>query len=232
MLNNPGTDAGASWDSFTQALTSGKPSMLRFKIREALVVLNDSYDLRLQMRPYELNNSLISWEGSYDASKKILIEEIQEVKIAWKTSYLVTWSTSNCNSIILKIDLKLDKLDAWRTRNNVAWDARNDVSWRARNVFAWKARKINLAIFAIFSVTCATWTFDIFGNFKTNMRAFQCFEHKGFKLIIEVLRDYLMMKKQDCFSNKQDSFLKAVLMHVWLWKIAWQCYERIWHALG
>ena len=62
------------------------------------------------MRPYELNNSLISWEGSYDTSKKILIEEIQEVKIAWKTSYLVTWSTSNCNSIILKNDLKLDKL--------------------------------------------------------------------------------------------------------------------------
>ena len=64
-------DAGASWDSFTQALTSEKPSMLQFKIREALVVLNDSYDMGLQMRPYELNNSLISWEGSYDASKKI-----------------------------------------------------------------------------------------------------------------------------------------------------------------
>ena len=224
-------DAGASWDSFTQALTSEKPSMLQFKIKEALVVLNDSYDLRLQMRPYELNNSLISWEGSYDASKKILIEEIQEVKIAWKTSYLVTWSTSNCNSIILKIDLKLDKLDAWRTRNNVAWDARNDVSWRARNVFAWKARNLNLAILAVFSVTCVTWTFDIFGNFKTNVRAFQCV-YKGLKLIIEVLRDYLMMKKQDCFSNKQDSFLKAVFMHVWLWKIAWQGYERIWHALG
>ena len=62
------------------------------------------------MRPYELNNSLISWEGSYDASKKILIEEIQEVKIAWKTSYLFTWSTSNCNYILLKNDLKLDKL--------------------------------------------------------------------------------------------------------------------------
>ena len=61
--------------------------------------------------------------------------------------------------------------------------------------------------------------------------AFQCV-YKGFKLIIEVLRDYLMMKKQDCFSNKQDSFLKAVFMHVWLWKIAWQGYERIWHALG
>ena len=108
------SDAGASWDSFTQALTSERPSVLQFKIREALVILNDSYDLRLQMRPYELNNSLISWEGSYDASKKILIEEIQEVKIAWKTSYRVTWSTSNCNSIILKNDLKLDKLDAWR----------------------------------------------------------------------------------------------------------------------
>ena len=72
------------------------------------MVLNDSYDLRLQMRPYELNNSLILWEGPYDATKKILIEEIQKVKIAWKTSYLITWSTSNCNSIILKNDLKLD----------------------------------------------------------------------------------------------------------------------------
>ena len=102
--------------------------MLQFKIREALVVLNDSYYLRFTMRSYELNNSLISWEGSYDASKKILIEGMREVKISWKTSFLVTWSTSNCNSIILKNDLKLDKLDAWRTRNNVAWDAKNDVS--------------------------------------------------------------------------------------------------------
>ena len=59
-----------------KALTSEKPNMLQFKIREALVVLNDSYDLRLQMRPYELNNSLILWEGSYDATKKILIEEM------------------------------------------------------------------------------------------------------------------------------------------------------------
>ena len=184
--------------------------MLQFKIREALVVLND---LRLQMRPYELNNSLISWEGSYDASKNILIGEIQEVKIAWKTSYLVTWSTSNCNYIILKNDTKLDKLDAWRIRNNVAWDARNDVSWRARNVFAWKVRNLNLAILAVFSIACVTWTFDIFGNFKTNVWTFQCV-YKGFKLIIEALRDYLMMKKQDCFSNKQDIFLKTIFMHV------------------
>ena len=76
------SDARAFWDLFTQALTNEKPTMLQFKIREALVVLNDSYDLRLQIRPYELNNSLISWEESYDASKNILIEEIQEVKIA------------------------------------------------------------------------------------------------------------------------------------------------------
>ena len=153
------------------------------------------------------------------------------MKIAWKTSYLVTWSTSNCNSIILKNDLKLDKLDAWRSRNNVAWGARNDVSMRARNVFAWKARNLNLAILTVFSLACVTWTFDIFGKFKINVRAFQCF-YKGLKLIIEALRDYLMMKNRDCFSNKQDSFLKAVFMHVWLWKIAWQGYERIWHALG
>ena len=39
---------------------------------------------------------------------------------------------------------------------------------------------------------------------------FQCV-YKGLKLIVEALRDYLMMKKQDCFTNKQDSFLKAVL---------------------
>ena len=190
--------------------------MLQFKIREALVVLNDSYDLRLQMRPYELNNSLISWEGSYDASKNISIEEIQEVKIAWKTSYLVTWSTSNFNSIILKNDTKLDKLDAWSTRNNVAWDA--------RNIFAWKARNLNLAILTVFSHACVTWTFDIFGNFKTNSQAFQ-YVYKGLKFIIEALRDYLMMKKRDCF-------LKVVFMLVRLWKIAWQGYERIWHALG
>ena len=47
-----------------------------------MMVLNDSYDLRLQMRPYELNNALISWEGSYGAYKNILNKEIQEVKIA------------------------------------------------------------------------------------------------------------------------------------------------------
>ena len=61
-------DAGASWDSFTQALTNEKPSMLQFKPRKALAIFNDSYDLRLQMRPY-------------DASKKILIEEIDVNKL-------------------------------------------------------------------------------------------------------------------------------------------------------
>ena len=66
----------------------------------------------------------------------------------------------------MKNDLKLDKLDAW--------DARNDVSWRARNVFAWKARNLNLAILTVFSLACVTWTFDIFGNFKINVWAFQC----------------------------------------------------------
>ena len=75
-------DAGASWASFTQALTNEKPSMLQFKPGKALAFFNDSYDLRLQIRRYELNSSLILWEGYYDASKKILIEEIQEVKIA------------------------------------------------------------------------------------------------------------------------------------------------------
>ena len=64
-----------------------------------------------------------------------------------------------------------------------------------------------------------------------NERGFQCV-YKSLKLIIETLRDYLMMKKRDCFSNKQDIFFKAVFMHVRLWKIAWQGYERIWHALG
>ena len=84
-------------------------------------------------------------------TKNILIGKIQEVKIAWKISYLVTWRTSNCNSIILKNDLNLDKLDAWRSRNNVAWGARNDVSWKARN--------LNLVILTVFSVACVTWTF-------------------------------------------------------------------------
>ena len=79
---------------------------------------------------------------------------MREVKIAWKISYLVTWSTSNCNSIILKNDMKLDKLDAWKSRNNVAWDVRNDVSWRARNVFTWQARNLNLAILTVFNVAC------------------------------------------------------------------------------
>ena len=78
----------------SKALTNEKSSMLQFKPRKALAVFNDSYDLRLQMRPYELNNSLILWEGYYDTSKKIFIEEIQEVKIAWKTSHHVTCEDS------------------------------------------------------------------------------------------------------------------------------------------
>ena len=102
-------------------------------------------------------------------TKNILIGKIQEVKIAWKISYLVTWRTSNCNSIILKNDLKLDKLD----------------TWRARKVFAWKARNLNLAILAVFSVACVTWTFDIFGNFKTTAWAFQCI-YKGLKLSLKL----------------------------------------------
>ena len=82
LTTQPKPNAGASWDSFTQTLTYDKPSMLQFKPKEALAVLDDFYDLRLQMRPYELNNFLILWEESYDASKKIFIEGIQEVKIA------------------------------------------------------------------------------------------------------------------------------------------------------
>ena len=56
--------------------------MLQFKQMKTLAVLHDYYDLKLQMRPYELNNALISWEGSYGASNNILNKEIQEVKIA------------------------------------------------------------------------------------------------------------------------------------------------------
>ena len=82
-------DVGASCDSFTQALTNERPRMLQFKPMKALVVFNDSYDLRLQMRSYEINKSLISWEVSYDASKNILNKEIQEEKIVWKTSILL-----------------------------------------------------------------------------------------------------------------------------------------------
>ena len=126
------------------------------------------------MRPYEFNNALMSQEGSYGASKNMLNKEIQEVKIYCKTSYLVTWSTSNCNFIILKNDLKFDKLNAWRKRNNVSWDARNVISWRTRNLFSQKARNRNLAFLTVSSVACVTWTFDIFGNFKTNARAVQC----------------------------------------------------------
>ena len=92
--------------------------------------------------------------------------------------------------------------------------------------FASKARNLNSAILTVFSLACVTWTFDIFGNFKINVRAFQCV-YKGLKLIIEALKDYLMMKKRDYFGNKQDNFLKTVFMHVRLWKTAWQGYERI-----
>ena len=69
-------DAGASWDLFTQVLTNEKPNILQFKSMKALAVLNDSYDLRLQMRSYELNNFLISWEGYYDTSQNALFWEV------------------------------------------------------------------------------------------------------------------------------------------------------------
>ena len=42
------------------------------------------------------------------------------------------------------------------------------------------------------------------------MRAFQ-YIYKGLKLIIKAFEDYLIMKKQVCLGNKQDSFLKIVL---------------------
>ena len=101
---------------------------------------------------------------------------------------------------------------------------------RARNLLAWKARNLNLAFFAAFSVACVTWTFDIFGNFKMDTWTFQ-YVSKGFKLIIDVLGDYLMIKKRDCLDNKQDSFPKVVFVHVRLWKIARHGYQRIWQAL-
>ena len=200
--------------------------MLQFKPRKALAIFNDSYDLRLQMRPYELNNSLILWEGYYDSANKILIEEIQKVKIAWKTSHHVTCDASNNETSNLRAN-EDSMQDVTRDASQEdSWDARNNVSWRARNVFAWKARNLNLVILAVFSVACVTWTFDIFENFKTDVQAFQCV-YKDLKLMVEALEDYLMLKKRDCFGNKQDSFLKAVFMHVRLWKIAWQGYERI-----
>ena len=48
-------------------------------------------------------------------------------------------------------------------------------------------------------------------------RVLQCV-YKSLKLIIEALKDYLMMKKRDYFGNKQDNFLKTVFMHVRWWK--------------
>ena len=111
-----------------------------------------------------------------------------------------------------------------RLRNDVSWKARNLFAWKVRNLFAWKARNLNLVILIVFNVACVIWTFDIFGSFKTNAWAFQVV-YKGLKLIIEDLGDYLIMKKRDCFVNKQNRFLKVVLVHVQLWNIAWQGYE-------
>ena len=68
----------------------------------------------------------------------------------------------------------------------------------------------------IFSVTCITWIFNLFGRFKMDIRDFQ-YVYKGLKLITEAFRDYLMIKKRDCLN----SFFKAVFMHVRLYKIAW-----------
>ena len=99
---------------------------------------------------------MLSWEGSYNASKKVLNEEIHEVKISWRTSYLLTWRTSHCGSNVFKNDLRIGKLDAWKTRNDITWEARNLVSWKTRNLY--------LAILTFFSVALVTWTFEQFGN--------------------------------------------------------------------
>ena len=91
-----------------------------------------SYDYKLQIRLYEFNNTLISWEESYDTPNKVLNKEIHEVKFFWKTSYLVTWRISHCGSNILKNDVRINKLDAWKIRKDVTWDARNIVTWKAK----------------------------------------------------------------------------------------------------
>ena len=132
------------------------------------------------------------------------------MKISWKTSYLVTWSTSNCDSTILKNDLKIDKLDAWRTRNNISWDSRNDISWRTRNLLAWKARNLNLAILIVFSAVCVTWTFDIFGNFKTTAWAFQCI-YKGLKLSLKLWEISPLWKNEIAWLTSKNAFLRQFL---------------------
>ena len=144
--------------------------------------------------------------------------------MAWvptKTSHHVTYDASNNETSNSRANED--------SMQDVTWDASQDVSWDARNDVSWRTKNLNLAILTVFSVSSVTWTFDIFGNFKMNVRAFQYF-YKGIKPIIEALRDYLIMNERDCLGNKQDSFPTIVFMYVWLWKIAWQGYQRIWHA--
>ena len=98
----------------------------------------------------------VSWEWSYNTSKNVLYEEIHERKIFWKTSYFVTWRTSHCDSNVLKNDVRIGKLDTWKTRNDVIWNARNIVIWEIRNLVAWKTRNLYLIILIVFFIALIT----------------------------------------------------------------------------
>ena len=92
-----------------------------------------------------------------------------------------------------------------------------------KNLFAWKARNLILSFLTTFSITCITWTFDIFENFKMNVQAFQCV-YKGFKLVIETLRDYLIMKKNEiAWRTSKNDFLRQF----YVCSIMENCMERV-----
>ena len=93
-----------------------------------------------------------------------------DLKITWKTSYDVTCEASNNETSNSRANEDSMQDIIWDASQGISWDVRNDVSWRARNLFAWKIRNFNLAILIVFSVACITWTIEIFGNFKTDVR--------------------------------------------------------------
>ena len=103
----------------------------------------------------------------------------------------------------MKNDLKFDKVDARKRRNNVSLDARNDVfwrerndiSWKARNLVAWKKRKLKLAFWTVFMLVFITSNFDqVGGLFKMGHHVHHVFQ--SLKPRIDEFKSYLLSRKQ------------------------------------
>ena len=157
---------------------------------------------------------------SYGVSKKILHQEMHEWKIAWKTS-LYGSKIGDCFMITHGAWFEFSKMIPRCFTCEYYVGIKE--TWLENIWVKFECFRARFDCLIVFSIAWVTWIFDIFRHFKMDARDFQ-YIYKSLKLIIEALEDYLMMKKRDCFGNKQNSFLKTVFMLVRLWRIAWQGY--------